>query len=195
MAALVARMKVMTVEHRRGPRGDLVGVERQPWVDEPLAGMVDSVLARYDSDLEHFLWSIAQNFGDSWPWASIVFPRCYPLADHLRDVRPDAASMPFTPHGRPPDPPPAGWTRCVGAVFATTREVLRVAAGRSPMFTSAWAALAEKAEGSSWICLSHRLDPRSIAAVRADGYPTAQGASRGPAYWGSTDDELMHSDY
>jgi hypothetical protein len=178
MAAPVARMRVMTVEHRRGLGGDLVGIERQPWVDEPLAGMVDAVLGRYDSDLEHFLWSISQNFGDCWPWASIVFPRCYPLADHLRDVRPDAASMPFTPHGRRPDPVPAGWTPCVGAVFATTRDVLRVAAGRSPMFASAWMALADKAESSKWICVSQRLDPVWISAVRAVAPSTAQGASQ-----------------
>jgi hypothetical protein len=136
------------------------------------------VLGRYDSDLEHFLLSISQNFGDCWPWASIVFPRCYPLADHLRDVRPDAASMPFTPHRRSPDPVPAGWTPCVGAVFATTRDVLLGAAGRSPMFASAWTALADKAESSKWICVSQRLDPAWIAAVRAVAPSTAQGASQ-----------------
>ena len=93
MAALVAEMRVMVVEHRRDLQRERVSIERQPWVDAPLAGIVDAVLGRYDSDIEHFLWSVSQNFGNCWPWASIVFPRCYPLADHLRSVRPDAASM------------------------------------------------------------------------------------------------------
>lgn len=167
MAALVAAMQVLTVEHRRGRERELVSIEREPWVDGPLAGMVDDVLERYDSHLDHFLWSVSRNFGDSWPWASIVFPRAYPLADHVRDVRPDAVSMPFADHARRPEPLPAGWKPRVGAVFATTRDVLRIAAERSPMFASAWDALADKSDGSSWMCLSDPLDPGWIAAVRS----------------------------
>jgi hypothetical protein len=63
------------------------------------------------------------------------------------------------------------------------------------MFASAWAALAEKAEGSSWICLSHRLDSAWLAAVRADS-PATQVAGHGRLPTGTRPaDELIHTDY
>jgi hypothetical protein len=50
-------------------------------------------------------------------------------------------------------------------VFATTKDILRTAAERSPMFTSAWEALADRPEHGSWACLSDPLDPAWVASV------------------------------
>jgi hypothetical protein len=165
VAALVAPIQVMKVEHRQGLSRELVRVQYEPWIDGRLAARLDTILERYDANLDHFLWSVSRNFGETWHWAWIVYPRCYPLAEHLRSIRPDATSMPFTLHGREPEPRPPGSTPCVGTVFATTKDVLRTAAEQSPMFASAWEALCAQPEHRSWACLSDPLDPAWVASV------------------------------
>ena len=134
----------------------VVGVDAQP---------IEHALRRNDVDLTFFLWNTADSL-DEWPWAWVLFPECYPLSAHLRSIREDAASMPFTLYGRMPDPLPLGWEPCVGAVLVREKKVLRAAAERSPMFDSAWAALRDCSQSSSWVCLSDALDPTWVETVR-----------------------------
>lgn len=166
MTAVVVPVLEMLVEIRSDSQGDAVRRERVPVVMDEVAAPLEDVLECHGEDLGWFLERTVRTSEGRWPWAWIFFPECYPLANHVRSVRGDAASMPFTLYGREPDPVPSGWTPCVGAVLPMTKDVLREAVERSRLFESAWLALADRAADTSWACLSDPLDDEWLGTVR-----------------------------
>jgi hypothetical protein len=165
MTGVVVPVLEMIEQHRSSADPVVVTTKRLPVVMDNVAAPIEKALARNGADLTFFLWNTA-DLVDRWPWAWIFFPHCYPLAGHVRSIRSDSSSMPFTPYGRWPDPSPPGRSPCVGAVMPMAKEILRDAAQRSAMFNSAWHALADRPASSSWVCLSDPLDDEWLNAFR-----------------------------
>jgi hypothetical protein len=163
---LVVPVLEMLAQHRRVVPPGPVSTERIPVVMDDAASPLEDALERNGEDLGWFLERTTRTLGGRWPWAWIFFPRCYPLAGHLRAVRSDPASMPFTLYGLEPEPKPAGWTPCVGAVLPMSKEDFRDTASKSPLFESAWNALADCSPNGHWACLTDPLDEEWVESVR-----------------------------
>jgi len=163
VTAIVAQVGEMH-EELRSSHSSAVTYGRWPMVGDD-ADPIAEALERHDVDLTFYLWNTV-DASRPWPWAWVFLPECYPLASHVRSIREDASSMPFTLYGAAPDPVPPGWLPCVGAVLVTEKDVLRAAAARSPMFESAWSALHGYSPWTHWVCLSEPLDPAWVETVR-----------------------------
>ena len=151
--ATVVPIIEMLEQHRSNADPDTVTTKRLPVVMDDAAAPIAEALERNGMNLDSFLWNTADALGDRWPWAWVFFTECYPLASHVRSIRREPAEMPFTLYGREPDPVPPDWTPCVGAVMPMTKDVLRGVSAHSPMFESAWNALADRSADTHWACL------------------------------------------
>ena len=110
---------------------------------------------------------------DLWPWAVVLLPDEYPIAEHimtLRLKREDVLFSSYSARGRDDAqqlllfetaPPP------VSILLIKEKSTFEQLAGVSPIFGQLWAALRDKDELGQWLYLADPIDPELVKVMSA----------------------------
>lgn len=156
-------------------------LEPHPESEEPL----DEFLTVFEFDsFSLFLRlnsSLAQE--DLWPWAVVLLPSEYPIAEHVMTLRAQREDVLFTSYsmrGRDDGqqlllfetaPPP------VSILLIKEKSTFEQLAGVSPIFGQLWAVLRDRDELGYWLYLANPIDSKLVRSCRDREQSSTAGKS------------------
>lgn len=129
-----------SISHDGGPYAPLEGLTYS--IPDEAEEMLEPIRSQYGQS--PFWYFDKLNYG--WPpapWVIACLDREYDLAGHVATSRHPASRIWFSPYQQVPSPAPSDCVPKVGVVVFATKEGIHRSKEASPIFKSAWNALAE----------------------------------------------------
>jgi hypothetical protein len=117
---------------------------------------LNDILKPFDLNEFVFLLGLDNSFISSriaLPWAIIAFRKEYRLAGHFCQIRGDSSKLLFTHYSGFNSDPPENFVPPLSCILVAEKQALEKAASKSPLLSSAWQLLKDKAEEQHWLCI------------------------------------------
>lgn len=120
---------------------------------EPYGISADSLIYRYSLGIKR---------AEQVPWALIALDREYRLAGHLMEVKEGSKELQFNYYSRSKQGTSDAGPVRVSFIIAMNKAILAKLSTKTPLLTSAWNTLKDKAENKHWLCISDPLPEKWV---------------------------------